>query len=117
MVGKTTGAAIQPISHPRRMSPFARVAIVLVVVLTGWLVIGFLRAEAVARDYFAHAAGARSTIVDVQVLTVAPAIPPFGAVNITGQVIEGGGTGPGYTSAMWLWVEPVTGWVLVFGQG
>ena len=109
MVGKTTVAAIRPISHPRHTSPFARVAVVLVVVLTGWLGIGFLRAEAVARDYFAHSAGARSTVVDVQVRTVAPAIPPFWAVNITGEVIEGGGTGPGYTSAVWLWVEPVTG--------
>lgn len=116
-VDKTTGAAIMPISHPRQMSPFALVAAVLVVVLTGCLVIGFLRAEADARDYFAHTVGAQSSVVDVQVLTVAPAIPPFWAVNITGEVIEGGGTGPGYTSAMWLWVEPVTGWVLVFGRG
>ncbi len=99
------------------MNTFARVVVVLVVVLAGRLVIGFLRAESVARDYFARSAGASSTVVDVQVLTVAPAIPPFWAVNITGGVIEAGATGPPYTSAMWLWVEPVKGWVLVFGQG
>jgi hypothetical protein len=96
---------------------FARVVVVLVVVLAGWLAIGFVRAESVARDYFAHSAGASSTVVDVQVLTLSPALPPFWAVNITGGVIEGGATGPAYRSAMWLWVEPVTGWVVVFGQG
>jgi hypothetical protein len=99
------------------MTALARAAVVLVVVLAGWIVVGFLRAEAVARNYFAHAAGAGSKVVDVEVLTLAPAIPPFWAVNISGEVREAGAAGPGYTSAMWLWVEPVTGWILVLGQG
>lgn len=90
---------------------------VLLVVVAAWLVIGFLRAETVARDYFAHAHGAGSTVVDVQVLTVVPAIPPFWRVTITGGVIENEGTSPAYQSVMWLWVEPVTGWVLVAGTG
>jgi hypothetical protein len=99
------------------MNALARVAVVLVVVLAGWFVIGFLRADAVARDYFAHAAGPGSKVVHVEILTLAPAIPPFWAVNIRGEVREAGAAGSRYTSAMWLWVEPITGWVLILGQG
>jgi hypothetical protein len=99
------------------MTTLARVAVVLVIVLAGWLVIGFLRAEAIARNYFTHAAGAGSKVMEVEILTLAPAIPPFWAVNISGEVVEAGAAGPGYTSAMWLWVEPVTGWILILGQG
>ncbi len=99
------------------MTTLTRVAVVLVVVVAGWLVVGFLRAESVARNYFAHAAGAGSKVTNVEVLTLAPAIPPFWAVNISGEVHEAGATGPGYTSAMWLWVEPITGWILILGQG
>ena len=90
---------------------------VLVVALAAWLVIGVLRAEPVARAYFARAHGEGATVENVQVMTVAPAIPPFWAVNISGEVIEAGRTAPGYISAMWLWIEPVTGWVLVFWAG
>ena len=31
--------------------------------------------------------------------------------------IEAGKTAPGYISAMILWVEPLTGWVIVMGSG
>lgn len=46
-----------------------------------------------------------------------PAVPPFWGVEIHGEVIEAGKSGPGYISAMILWVEPLTGWVIVMGSG
>jgi hypothetical protein len=99
------------------VSPARRAVAGLLVALAAWLVIGVLRAEPVARDYFAHAHGEGATVENVEVMTVTPVIPPFWAVNISGEVIEAGRTAPGYISAMWLWIEPITGWVLVFGAG
>jgi hypothetical protein len=46
-----------------------------------------------------------------------PAIPPFWGVEIHGNVAETGQKPSGYISAMILWVEPLTGWVLVMGAG
>jgi len=46
-----------------------------------------------------------------------PALPPFWGVEIHGSVIKPGASGPGYLSAMILWVEPVTGLVIVMGKG
>jgi hypothetical protein len=114
---RITDTAIQPVSKPRWRNTLARVLMVLAVLLAGWLVMGVLRSEAVARDYFAHAHGAGATVVNVGVQFAAPAIPPFWVVSISGEVIEAGGTSPVYRSAMLLVVEPVTGWVIVFGAG
>jgi anti-sigma factor RsiW len=119
-IQRLAGQAATGLHRDRRSARGLRVArlvMVLVIVLAGWLGIGLLRAEAVARSYFARAAGAGSRVVDVEVRTLAPAVPPFWAVNISGEVLEAGAAGPGYTSAMWLWVEPVTGWIMVFGKG
>lgn len=108
------GVVEGPRSTRRRGS---RVGLVLVVVLVSWLAAGVLRAEAGAHDYFARAHGAGGTIIGVEIHAVVPAIPPFWAVNISGEVMEAGAIGPGYISAMWLWVEPLTGWVIVLAAG
>jgi hypothetical protein len=82
-----------------------------------WLIIGVLRSEAVARDYFAHAHGAGTTVVNVGVEFEGPAIPPFWVVKISGDAIEAGRTKPVYRSAMFLVVELITGSVIVIGAG
>ena len=114
---RITDAAVQPISKPRRRNTLARVLMVLAVLLAGWLVVGVLRSETAARDYFARAHGTGATVVNVGVQFEAPAIPPFWVVSISGDVIEAGGTSPVYRSAMLLVVEPFTGSVIVFGAG
>ena len=112
-----TGTAVQLKSKRRRRGTLKRGIVVIAAVLAAWLVLGLLRSEAVARDYFAQAHGAGSTVVNVGVEFEAPAIPPFWVVSIRGDVIEAGGTSPVYLSAMLLVVEPITGWVIVFGAG
>jgi hypothetical protein len=92
------------------------IAAVLVVSLCVWLGAGNLRAEAVARDYFSHAHGGAS-VANVEVDGVTLALPPFWQVEIHGDVIEPGRTGSAYESAMRLWVEPVSGFVLAMGAG
>jgi hypothetical protein len=94
-----------------------RLMVIIAVVLAAWLLIGLLRAESIARDYFAHAHGPGATVINVQIERTRPAIPPFWAVFIGGDVIEAGKTTPAYRSHMILWVESITGWVLVFGAG
>lgn len=103
---------------PRRTIP-ARVAWLAVIlgVLAVWLGLGSLRATTIARDDFARAHGAEATVVNVQVEGAGPAIPPFWSVAISGDVIEAGRTAPAYRSSMILWVEPITGSVLVIGSG
>ena len=114
---RITDAAIQPASKGPRRVTLARVLVVLAVLLVAWLVMGVLRSEAVAVDYFAHAHGNGATVVNVEVEFEAPAIPPFWLVSISGDVIEAGRTSPVYRSAMLLVVEPFTGSVIVFGAG
>jgi hypothetical protein len=117
MVAMVTGTAVQPEPSRRRRGRLARAIVVIALVLAAWLMVGVLRSEAVARDYFAHAHGAGATVVNVGVEFEGPAIPPFWVVSIGGDVIEAGGTSPVYRSAMLLVVEPFTGSVTVFGAG
>jgi hypothetical protein len=114
---RITEPVVQATSKRRPRNTLGRVLAVLAILLTGWLVIGVLRAGAVGRDYFAHAHGTGATVVNVTVEFEAPAIPPFWVVSISGDVIEAGGTSPVYRSAMLLVVEPFTGSVIVFGAG
>jgi len=81
-----------------------------------WLIAGFLRADAVARDYFAHAHGG-ATVANVHSDAMTPGVPPFWQVQVRGDVIEPGRIGPAYQSSMRLWVEPITGFVVVMGAG
>ena len=100
--------------HRRR---FGRYVGAVALLLTAWLLIGLLRAETIARDYFAGIHGGGATISNVQVSFESPAIPPFWIVSIDGEVKEPQMMGLGYISAMILVVEPLTGWVFVFGAG
>ena len=97
----------------RRRLLYLAVALLLAI----WLAAGLFRAETVARDYFAAEHGEGATVADVHVEGSGPAIPPFWSVTISGDVIEADKTTPAYRSAMILWVEPITGWVLVTGAG
>ena len=95
-----------------------RVTWLLILILAAWLAAGLLRAEPVARDYFAHAHGGAATVENVEVAGVIPLFPPFWGVAINGEVREPQmTTGRGYVSAMLLVVEPFTGTVFVFGAG
>jgi hypothetical protein len=91
-------------------------AVVLAVLFAGWLAAGDLRAESLARDYFAHAHGT-GTVTNVTVDAVAPGLPPFWEVKISGDVTEAGATTPAYRSNMRLWIEPLSGFVLENGAG
>jgi hypothetical protein len=85
------------------------------VVLATWLLVGLLRADLVARDYFARIHdGQTVTNVETHLL---PAIPPFWSGSIDGDVIQPGQTSPVYRSHMNVWVEPITGWAILMGAG
>jgi hypothetical protein len=89
-----------------------------VIVVGLWLAFGFVRAPAVARDWLARQYIVHGqAVVNVAAKTAVPLVPPFWLVDVRGDVIEAGGTAPVYTSAQLLMVEPITGTVLVFGQG
>jgi hypothetical protein len=102
---------------PRRRGITGRQALArLLVVVAIWLVVGFIRAPMAARAWFVNAHGV-DTIVNVSIDALGPAIPPFWFVNVGGDIIEPGATSPSYRSHMILIVEPIAGFVLVFGQG
>jgi hypothetical protein len=93
-------------------------ALLVVVVLgAGWVLVGALRAEAAARAWFAGAHGPGATVENVEVTGVAPAIPPFWQVQISGDVVEAGRTTPSYRSYMSVWIEPLTGLGFASGSG
>jgi len=60
--------------------------------------------------------GAGAQLLGVEV-SLQPAVPPFWGVAIHGEVVEVGQHPPGYISAMILWIEPLTGWVILMGAG
>ena len=97
----------------RRVTP----ALVLLVLIGIWLGAGVLRAETVARSYWADAQSTGAALANVRVTFESPFIPPFWWVSIDGKVSEPQMGGQGYDSAMLLVIEPVTGLVMVFGQG
>jgi hypothetical protein len=111
------GATLTPrplATRPQRRAGRTIVAVIVIIAL--WIVLGFTRASSVARDYYTRAQGTGAQVVNVEA-NLQPAVPPFWGVEIHGEVIEAGKTAPGYISAMILWVEPLTGWVLVMGRG
>ena len=83
----------------------------------GWMLVGMLRADAAARDWFARAHGSEATVVGVQVTGVVPVFPPFWKVTIRGDVVEAGRTTPSYRSYMNVWIEPITGFGFANGSG
>jgi hypothetical protein len=89
--------------------------VVIGILLVGWLIVGGLRADSAARDYFTHAhTGHKAVNVTVH---VTPAVPPFWAVEISGDVIEPDDPSPKYRSYMSFWIEPLTGWLISLGNG
>jgi hypothetical protein len=97
----------------RRRRAFA----IVVAVLVGWLVVGAIRAPAIARAYFNGRQGSGDRITNVVVQAAIPLIPPFWGVSIQADVAEPQMTGPGYFSAMLLCIEPITGIVILCGSG
>lgn len=96
-----------------RGSALRRALLALLVILAIWVVLGFVRAPAVARDYYLSKQGG-ARVVDLEE-RVFPAVPPFWGVSIQGNVLTSNGFP--VPSVMLLWVEPLTGWVLPMGAG
>lgn len=87
----------------------------MLIYLAGWLLFGGARSESVARDFFARQ---WTEVVSADVTSVGPSIPPLWMVFIDGEVIVHGQGGAGRISgATVLLIEPLTGFVLVFGRG
>lgn len=104
-----TSVASTSIRRHRR----ARIAAVIVAIVALWVILGVARAPAVAHDYWASThPGATEASVEIR---SQPAIPPFWGIAIDGVYVES--SGARVPSAMILWVEPLTGFVLVMGQG
>lgn len=115
MAATATNASVQPIPKRRHRRALVRGLAIVAILLVVWTVVGVLRAEAAARDYFGKfAPGDTHANVTVQ---VTPAIPPFWAVTISGDVIEPDQPYPKYRSYMRFWIEPLSGWVISFGNG
>jgi hypothetical protein len=93
-----------------------RGVLAILTILALWIVLGFVRAPAVARDYWTSRQGTGAQLLNLEA-NLQPAIPPFWGVEIHGEVVEAGQHPPGYVSAMILWIEPLTGWVIVMGAG
>lgn len=89
------------------------VGVIIALAVAGWVVAGFLRAPALARDYLEHLE--RPKQLSGVTMTLGPAIPPFWSVHVEATVTEP--TGTSYTSARILWVEPISGLVLSLGAG
>lgn len=105
---------------PSRRSRGADVRVALAIVgllLVAWVALGVFRSESVARSYFATAHGGGATVANVTIDSTGPAIPPFWSVSISGDVVQAGQTTPVYRSHLILWVEPLSGWVLVNAGG
>jgi hypothetical protein len=99
------------IAKGRRVSAKVAVALVAAATLGLWLVGGYLRAEALARDYVASLHGPGTTLSNVEV-SARPALPISWSVTIAAEVHEGGSAAPTYRSHMVLLVEPITGTVV-----
>lgn len=93
------------------------VAVVVLGLVAVWVAAVLVRSGGVARDYFASAHGTGSAATNVTIDGSGPAVPPFWSVTISGDVTEPGGTAPAYRSSMILWVEPVSGLVIVQASG
>lgn len=94
-----------------------RVVVIAVAVLAVWLLVGAVRAPAIARDYFERAHGGGVTVLTVEVRAAIPFIPPFWGGSIAGKVTEPQLDGLAYNSAMLLLIEPFTGWIILGGSG
>ncbi len=99
------------LARRRPVSAKVTVALVAAATLGLWLVCGYLRAEALARDCVASLHGPGTTMANVEV-SARPALPISWSVTIAGDAHEGGSAAPTYRSHMVLVVEPITGTVV-----
>ncbi|HEX7948910.1 MAG TPA: hypothetical protein VF494_01070 [Candidatus Limnocylindrales bacterium] len=107
----TASTVVTPPARLRRRP--ARLAALVVAVVGLWILLGLTRAPTVAHDYWASShPGATEVSVDIR---LQPAVPPFWGVTVNGTYAES--SGARVPSAMILWVEPFSGFVLVMGQG
>jgi hypothetical protein len=92
---------------------------VLLAYVAFWLALGQARSADLARSYFlgVHPPENGYVVTELEVTSAAPGIPPFWWVSIDGQVAESGAAGAAYTSALILWIEPLSGSVFVFALG
>jgi hypothetical protein len=97
----------------RPRSRLRRVLVAALVLVVLWVVLGVVRAPAVARDYYRSKQGG-AQVTDIEQV-VFPALPPFWGVSIRGTITES--TGTSYPSVMLLWVEPFSGVVVPMGAG
>lgn len=104
-----------PSSDPARRTQSwgRRILPAVLALLVLWLAAGFLRASSVAVDYVVRTESPKG--VSDLTTTLAPGIPPFWVVTVRSTVRES--TGAHYASSEILWVEPLSGWVLVLARG
>jgi hypothetical protein len=100
-----TVARRSTLAHVPRRRQVALVALVLVAL---WLVIGFVRSPSIGVDGLATFEAPRT--ISAATTTTSPFIPPFFIVQIQATVTEPGGAA--YTSAQFVLVEPFTGWTI-----
>lgn len=98
-----------PSVGPRRRR--GRILRLILALIVAYLILGFLRAPAVAHDYIVASENPKQ-VTDLTTSTF-PVIPPFWVVSVQATITES--TGAHYISARILGVEPITG--LVFGLG
>lgn len=97
-----------------RRAPTRLVVVLVAVVLVAlWVILGYVRAGALARDYF-DAREAGKTVADVQVEVFPESLLSW-SVTVRAQVTEAGGAR--YDSSMILSVEPITGSVTLKAAG
>jgi hypothetical protein len=89
---------------PRRR----QVALVALVLVALWLVVGFVRSTSIGMDGMATFKAPRT--ISVATTTTFPVISPFFVVQVEATVTEPGGAA--YTSAQFVLVEPFTGWTI-----
>jgi len=105
-VGRLSTSGVAPRRGRRRL------LLVVVALAIVWLVLGFLRAPAIAQDFLARESP--GSIIGVEKVSVFPAIPPFFIVQLEGsQTVRGGSI----ALARILAIEPFSGFVVSLAAG
>ncbi len=102
-------------ARPDRISTRRRIVLAVAPVAILWLGLGFVRAPAIAREFLARESPGAA--IDVQTVSVFPALPPFFVVQLEGTNTEPGAVSPGYAFGRILAIEPLTGFVISLASG
>jgi hypothetical protein len=102
-------------ARPDRISTRRRIVLVVAALAILWLVLGFVRAPAIARDFLARESP--GAVIDLKTVSVFPAIPPFFVVQLEGTVTLPDDAREGYAFGRILAVEPFTGFVISLASG